>query len=79
MTGGSSYLGGGGHLGHGELPHIQYITVYEVFQVLMVKRVHFTFGARLEIIGKNEDKGRNNEKKSGGDESGVDEASRSGH
>ena len=42
-------------------------------------RVHFTFGARLEIIGKNEDKGRNNEKKSGGDESGVDEASRSGH
>ena len=41
--------------------------------------MHFTFGARLEIIGKNEDKGRNNEKKSGGDESGVDEASRSGH
>lgn len=42
-------------------------------------RVHFTFGARLEIIGKNEDKGANNEKKPGRDESGVDEASRGDH
>jgi hypothetical protein len=41
--------------------------------------VHFTFGARLEIIGKNEDEGSRNEKKPGGDESRVDEASRGDH